>query len=109
MGLKMKIALCLLILILALSKSDGAPAPQSFGAFNLAGVGVNKETGKGLATAKIGGGAALAGLGLLTGNREKQTAGANLIVKGAVVGAASHLLPSNNGGSTNTFAQLFGK
>ena len=31
----------------ALSMTDGAPAPQRIGAFNFAGVGFNKETGKG--------------------------------------------------------------
>merc|ERR1712241_726225 len=107
-GIKMKIALCLLFLTVALSTTDGAPRPQSFGAFNFAGVGFNRETGKGLATAKVGIGAAKAGIGLLTGDRNLQQKGAGLIVKGAAVGAASHFLPSNNGGTTNTFGQLFG-
>ena len=62
-----------------------------------------------LAKLKVGAGAAKAGLGLLTGDKKLQQKGAGLIIKGAAVGAASHLLPSNNGGTTNTFGQLFGK
>ena len=61
-----------------------------------------------LATAKVGLGAAKAGLGLLSGDRNLQQKGAGLILKGAAVGAASHFLPSNNGGTSNTFGQLFG-
>merc|ERR1739848_975347 len=97
--IKMKIALCLLFLTVALSTTDGAPTPQRIGAFNFAGVGFNRETGKGLATAKVGIGAAKAGIGLLTGDRNLQQKGGSLILKGAAVGAASHFLPSNNGGT----------
>ena len=61
-----------------------------------------------LATAKVGIGAAKAGLGLLSGDRNLQQKGAGLILKGAAVGAVSHFLPSNNGGTSNTFGQLFG-
>ena len=32
---------------MALSTNDAAPTPQGFGAFNLQGVGFNRETGKG--------------------------------------------------------------
>merc|ERR1711988_1670641 len=106
--IKMKITLCLLFLAMTLSTTNGAPAPQNFGAFNFQGVGFNRETGKGLATAKVGLGAAKAGLGLLSGDRNLQQKGAGLILKGAAVGAASHFLPSNNGGTSSTFGQLFG-
>ena len=34
-------------LTVALSTTDGAPAPQRIGAFDFAGVGFNRETGKG--------------------------------------------------------------
>ena len=35
------------LLAVALSTTNGAPAPQNFGAFNFQGVGFNRETGKG--------------------------------------------------------------
>merc|ERR1712168_776573 len=96
-------------LAVALSSNDAAPAPQQFGAFNLQGIGINKETGKGLATAKVGIGAAKLGASILTGDRNLQQKGVNLIAKGALVGAASHLLPSNNSGTKNTFRGFWKK
>ena len=61
-----------------------------------------------VATAKVALGALKFGAGALKGDRGLQEAGAKKNLTGAAVGVAAHALPSNNGGTANTFNQQLG-